>query len=59
MPFDIINLDVVSLFTNLSFSFLAVLNFYLNLIYSINFNNEYTPLFMNMIWGKDSFGKYS
>jgi hypothetical protein len=40
LSLNAINLDAVSLFTNSSFLFLAVLNLYLYLIYSVDYRNE-------------------
>jgi hypothetical protein len=40
LPFYAINLDDVSFFTSSSFLFLAMLDLYLHMLYSINYWNE-------------------
>jgi hypothetical protein len=42
-----INVDVVSLFADSSFLLLVMLNLYLHLMYSINYLNEWIPLFFS------------
>ena len=42
-----INMDVVRLFADLSFLFLAMLNLYLHVMYSINYWNEWISLFLS------------
>jgi hypothetical protein len=47
LPLYAINFDVVCLFANSSFTFLARLNMWLYLMYSINWINEYHFIFVN------------
>jgi hypothetical protein len=49
LPLYAINLDVVSLFAGSSFLFLAMLNFYLYMMYSINYCNEWILLVKKIV----------
>ena len=47
LPLYAINIDAVRLFADSSFLFLAMLNLYLHVMYSINYWNEWISLFLS------------